>query len=410
MEAGFRQEIINGSKKYEASLYSFLRDLIKIPSTSCHEKKLVERIVHEMEVLDFDEVIIDDMGNVHGRIGNGKTVIVYDGHIDTVDVGEIDNWVIDPFIGKEDDTYIYGRGASDQEGGFAAALYAAKVIKELSLENDLTIWIVGSVQEEDCDGLCWQYILEETSLKPDLVVLTEPTALQVHRGHRGRMEIKVSVKGVSAHGSAPERGQNAIYKMAPILMELEALNQRLKNDDFLGKGSLTVSEIYSSGPSRCAVADGCWISIDRRLTLGETEKTALEEIKALASVIKANAKVEMYHYERPSYKDYRKEVPCYFPTWTVSVNHSGCVAMKNSYRFIQGEDPLIDKWTFSTNGVSIMGKYGVPCIGFGPGREEEAHAPNEKIMKEELLIAVQVYATLPSMYMEVLKNERETER
>ena len=122
------------------------------------------------------------------------------------------------------------------------------------------------MQEEDCDGLCWQHILEENTIDPEFVVLTEPTGLNVYRGHRGRMEIRVTVRGISAHGSAPERGDNAIYKMASILKELEKLNENLKYDEFLGKGTLAVSEIFYTSPSRCAVADGCSISVDRRLT------------------------------------------------------------------------------------------------------------------------------------------------
>ncbi|MBN2897225.1 MAG: YgeY family selenium metabolism-linked hydrolase [Clostridia bacterium] len=390
----------------EDKMHRFLRDMIEIPSTSCHEKALVKRIVEEMESLGYEEIKVDEMGNVLGRIGRGKTVIVFDGHIDTVDVGEAGNWTFDPFKGKEDEDYIYGRGASDQEGGFAAAVYAGKAIKELDLGEAVTLWVVGSIQEEDCDGLCWQYILDEEIIKPDFVVLTEPTALRIHRGHRGRMEIKVSVQGVSAHGSAPERGDNAIYKMAAILKELEALNLRLTSDDFLGKGSLTVSEVFSSSPSRCAVSDKCWISVDRRLTFGETAASAMAEIEGLESVATSGATVEMYDYSRPSYTGYVKQVPCYFPTWTIPGIHPICRAMVTTYERLFDEAPIVDKWTFSTNGVAIMGMHGIPCIGFGPGHEEEAHAPNEKISKKELKDAVKQYALLPKVYMEVFQNER----
>ncbi len=385
-------EIASLSKTLEKDLFAFLRELIAIPSTSGHEGAVVERIRAEMVRLDFDEIRVDGMGNILGRMGSGSRVMAFDGHIDTVDVGLRENWTFDPYLGMEDEQAIYGRGASDQKGGFAAALYAARLMKELDLLGDYTVWVVGSVQEEDCDGLCWQYILDEHVIVPEFVVLTEPTGLKVYRGHRGRMEIRVEVKGRSAHGSAPHRGDNAIYRMARILLEIETLNDRLKDDPFLGKGSMTVSEIFFSSPSRCAVADGCSISIDRRLTAGETMAGALAEIEALASVSAAAAQVSMYRYTTASYLGYTPDVDCYFPSWVIPQDHPLCRAMMKSHEALHQENAVLDKWTFSTNGVAIMGMKGIPCIGYGPGREEEAHAPNEKLLKSELVNAMQSYA------------------
>jgi len=256
------------------------------------------------------------------------------------------------------------------------------------------------VQEEDCDGLCWQYIIEESGIKPEFVVSTEPTSCRVYRGQRGRMEIRVSVTGVSSHGSAPERGDNAIFKMAPILSDLQLLHDRLKDDPFLGKGSLTVSEIFSTSPSRCAVADSCAISVDRRLTTGETWQSALEEIRQLPSVRKAVAEVSMYEYNRPAYTGLVYPTQCYFPAWVLEENHPACQSLVEAYRSLFDEKPLVDKWTFSTNGVSIMGRYGIPCVGFGPGHEDQAHAPNERTWKKELVKAAAMYALIPSVYVE----------
>lgn len=377
---------------HEEDAFAFLRELIAIPSTSCMEQEVAARIEREMRALQYDEVKIDGMGNVMGRVGKGNRTIAFDGHIDTVDVGNAANWTFDPFKGKEDGQFIYGRGASDQTGGFVSAVYAGAMLKELDLLRDLSVWVVGSVQEEDCDGLCWQYILGEGILNPEFVVLTEPTSLGVYRGQRGRMEIQVEVKGLSAHGSAPERGDNAIYKMAKILCELEALNERLAVDAFLGKGTLAVSEIFYTSPSRCAVADGCSISVDRRLTAGETPQSAVEEIEALKSVQAGKAKVSVYRYKQTSYTGLVQDVPCEFPTWTLPEDHDLVKGLVEAHRMIHGEDPVTDKWTFSTNGVSIMGMRGIPCIGYGPGDEAEAHAPNEKIRKSDMRSAMGTYA------------------
>ncbi|HNX63000.1 MAG TPA: YgeY family selenium metabolism-linked hydrolase [Candidatus Limiplasma sp.] len=377
---------------------AFLRDLIAIPGESSGEEGHVRRIEQEMKNLGFDKVEIDPMGNVMGVMGTGEKLIAFDGHIDTVGIGNRDNWTFDPYQGYETETEIGGRGASDQLGGIVSAVYGAKVMKDLGLLSDkYRVLVTGTVQEEDCDGLCWQYIVNEDHLKPEFVVITEPTDGNIYRGQRGRMEIRVEVKGVSCHGSAPERGKNAIYMMADILQEIRGLNERLHYDPFLGKGTVTVSEIFYSSPSRCAVADGCAVSLDRRLTDGETYQSALEEVRALPSCQKYNAEVTMYQYARPSWKGLTYPTDCYFPTWVLPEDHPATQAMVESYRAMFGE-PLVDKWTFSTNGVSIMGRYGIPCIGFGPGKEAQAHAPNEKTWKADLVRCCAVYAALPAMY------------
>ena len=398
------QSILNQAKKYEKEMSQFLRDMIKIPSESCDEERVVLRIKEEMEKVGFDEVRIDAMGNVIGRIGHGKHLIAMDAHIDTVGIGDRSLWTFDPYEGYEDDETIGGRGASDQEGGMASMVYAGKIIKDLKLEDDYTLLITGTIQEEDCDGLCWQYLIEKENIKPEFVVITEPTSCRIYRGHRGRMEIKVSTQGLSCHGSAPERGDNAIYKMAPIIQDIERLNERLHDDPFLGKGTITISEIFFSSPSRCAVADGCSISIDRRLTHGETYETALEEIRALESVKKAKAKVEMYTYDRPSYTGYVYPTDAFFPTWVLDENHVVCQSTVDAYNALFNQEPVVDKWTFSTNAVSIMGRHEIPCIGFGPGHEDQAHAPDEKTWKSELIQAAAIYALIPTMYLSRLNK------
>lgn len=393
-------QIQKAAEGYKTQISRFLRDLIAIPGESAEEEEVVLRIKKEMEAVGFDRAEIDPMGNIMGYTGHGRHLIAMDAHIDTVGIGNIRNWQYDPYKGYEDDEVILGRGASDQLGGMASMVYAGKIIKDLRLEGDYTLLIVGSVQEEDCDGLCWQYIIKEMGICPEFVVITEPTSCNIYRGQRGRMEIKVSTQGISCHGSAPERGVNAIYKMAPIIQELEKLNERLITHPFLGKGTLAVSEIFHTSPSRCAVADSSTVSIDRRLTAGEDRKYALEQIRNLPSVINTGAEVTMYDYSRPSYTGLTYPTDCYFPTWFIEEDHPVCSALQEAYKELFNSDALLDKWTFSTNGVSIMGMFGIPCIGFGPGHEDQAHAPNEKTWKSELVKAAAMYAAIPLLYTE----------
>lgn len=403
------ERILKRAEQEKKAITAFLRDMVRIPSESAEEEAVARRVKEEMERVGFDEVTVDGMGNVIGRIGSGKRLIAFDGHIDTVGIGAIENWKFDPYDGYEDEETIGGRGTSDQEGGVAAAVYAGKIIKDLGLEGDYTLLVTATVQEEDCDGLCWQYIIEEDGIRPEFVVITEPTSCRIYRGHRGRMEIKVSTTGISCHGSAPERGENAIYKMAPIIQDIEALNERLHVDPFLGKGTITVSEIFSQSPSRCAVADGCRISIDRRLTFGETDQSALEEIRALDSVKRVGAKVEMYDYARASYTGLVYPTEAYFPTWVLDRDHVVTRSLERAYHDLFARKPVIDKWTFSTNAVSIMGRYGIPAIGFGPGHEDQAHAPNEITFKDELVAAAAIYAAIPLTYLRTRKEGKENE-
>lgn len=392
------EQILLAAERYKTQISSFLRDLIAIPGESTDEKAVVLRIKAEMEKAGFDRIEIDPMGNIIGYIGHGRRLIAMDAHVDTVGIGNLRNWEHDPYQGYENDEIICGRGASDQIGGMAAMVYAGRIIKDLQLEDDFTLAVVGSVQEEDCDGLCWQYMIKEMKIRPEFVVITEPTSCNIYRGQRGRMEIRVSTHGVSCHGSAPERGENAIYKMAPILIELQELNERLISHPFLGKGTLAISEIFSTSPSRCAVADSCAISIDRRLTVGEDGEYALQQIRDLKSVQAAGAEVAMYDYSRPSYTGLSYPTDCYFPTWFIQEDHPVCGTLLEAFKNLFGQDALLDKWTFSTNGVSIMGMFGIPCIGFGPGHEDQAHAPNEKTWKSELVKAAAMYAAIPLLY------------
>jgi putative selenium metabolism hydrolase len=399
MMIDFNNKVNERAEYYREDMSKFLRDMVAIPSESGNEKKVILRIKEEMEKVGFDRIEIDPMGNIFGYIGNGKHLIAMDAHIDTVGVGDPNLWEYDPYTGYEDEDIIAGRGSSDQKGGMASMVYAGKVMKDLKLEDDYTLLVTGTVQEEDCDGLCWQYIIEKDKIKPEFVVITEPSSCNIYRGQRGRMEIKVTTHGISCHGSAPERGDNAIYKMAPIINELKALHENLMDNDFLGKGSLTVSEIFFSSPSRCAVADKCTISIDRRLTDGETWEYALQQIKDLPSVKSVKADVEIYDYSKPSYTGLVYPTQSYFPTWVLQEEHPSCQTLIKAYQGLFKEQPLVDKWTFSTNGVSIMGRYGIPCIGFGPGHEDQAHAPNEKTWKTELVKAAAMYAVIPMIYV-----------
>ena len=417
------EAIKKAAQAYGPDMTRFLRDMIAIPSESCEEKGVAHRIAEEMKKLGYDKVEFDALGNVIGWMGSGDKIIAIDSHIDTVGIGNRENWTHDPYEGYEDDKVIYGRGGSDQEGGMAAAAYGTKIMKDLGLiPEGYKIMVVGSVQEEDCDGMCWQSIVNEYFKGPEdarnqieFVISTEPTDGGIYRGHRGRMEIRVDMHGVSCHGSAPERGDNAIHKMAEVLLNVRDLNENDAADDkeikglvkmldpkynpehwedarFLGRGTCTTSQIFFTSPSRCAVADSCSISIDRRMTAGETYQSCLKEIEDLPACKKyaKDVKVSMYMYDRPAWTGHVYKTECFFPTWINKESAPHVQALVDAYHNLWGTErigadekamstrtgrPLTDKWTFSTNGVSIQGRYGIPCVGFGPGAESQPTRP-----------------------------------
>ncbi len=384
------QKINELSEKYRDYTAGNLSRLVRIKSLTAHEKDVQMELKRQMEEAGFDEVFIDGMGNVIGRIGRGKKILAIDGHMDTVDIGNQANWSFDPLGGEIKDGYVHGRGSVDQKGGPAAFVTAGRILKELGFDKDITVWFVGSVMEEDCDGLCWKYIIEEDKIVPDAVILTEPTNLNLYRGQRGRMEMQIHFHGRSSHGSAPERGVNAIYMASGVALEIAKLNERLAFDEFLGKGSITVTEIISRSPSLCAVSDYARIHVDRRLTTGETRETAVRELEELIKGLNAN--VELPDYREKAFTGLEYGMEKYYPTWKTAEDHISVRTGVAAYKKLFGREPVVDKWTFSTNGIMTCGIFGIPTIGFGPGNEVLAHAPDEKVPVSDLVAASAFYA------------------
>lgn len=394
------ERFLDEAHKGKEAMGRFLADLISTPSLSRREHAVAQRIGEEMTALGYDEVTLDGLGSVMGRIGAGPVHIVFDSHIDTVDVGDPRSWRTGPFEPTIERGVLYGRGASDNKAATAAMVHGAALIKRLGDDGSrYTLHVVGTVQEEDCDGLALEYLLTNAIPGAEVVVLGEATNLDVYRGHRGRAEFAINTRGRAAHASAPERGVNAIYRMQPIIEQIERLNDRLAVDAFLGKGTVVLSKIEAQTPSLNAVPDGCTIYLDRRLTIGESVESARSELEALPAVQQGDATLELSRYEGTAYTGLTLSLDKSFPTWVIPEDHPAVRAGVEASRRALGRTPNVGRWVFSTNGVASAGRLGIPTIGFGPANEVHAHTADDQCPLDHLPVAAAWYAAFPEAYL-----------
>lgn len=396
------QEIISQihrkTEEKREDILKFMREICAIPSYESLIGPVGERIAEEMRKLGFDEVRFDKMGNILGRIGNGPRTLVFDSHIDTVGIGDPDEWQWDPFEGKIEDGVFYARGACDEKGSTPGMVYGISFARDLGLLDGWTAWYFGNM-EEWCDGIAPNTFVEvDPKIKPDFVVIGEPTKMEVYRGHKGRIELKVVAKGVSAHAASNHLGINAIYLLLPIIEGIRDLEPELGDDPFLGHGKITVSDMTVQTPSINAVPDEAVIYIDRRMTFGESKEDAIAQIEALIpEESKERVYVEALFYDEPSYTGFVFPVDKYFPAWALDEDHDLVQAGLQARELIGLEPKPASKWSFSTNGIYWAGKAGIPSIGFGPGDEVTAHTVRDSVILEDVVKATEFYAILPSL-------------
>lgn len=379
-------------------IIKFMREIVAIPSMDSQIGEVGKRVQEEMKKLGYDEIRYDKMGNTIGRIGNGKKVIVFDSHIDTVGVGDPASWQWDPFVGKVEDGVLYARGACDEKNSTPGMIYGLAIARDLGLLEGWTAYYFGNM-EEWCDGIAPNTFVEvDPGIKPDFVVIGEPTKMLVYRGHKGRLEMKVTAKGRSAHAASNHLGDNAIYKLLPIIAGIRDLEPNLGDHEFLGHGKITVSDMHVKTPSINAVPDEAIIYIDRRMTFGETKETVKKQVEDLIPAeFKDTVKLEELFYDEPSYTGFVFPVDKYFPAWAFEEAHPLVQAGQEARKQIGLPEAKPGKWNFSTNGIYWAGKAGIPSIGFGPGDEETAHTVNDSVSLDDMVKATEFYAILPSL-------------
>lgn len=388
------------AERQRDSVKSLLRDLISIQSFSTQEEAVVGRLVQEAKELDADEILVDENGTFIARFGKGGRSLIYDSHVDTVDIGSRKEWSHDPFDPRVERSaignIIYGRGASDNKAGISSMLIGASQWKRMSLHQDFSIYVVGSVQEEACDGLALYKVLTSKNIpQPEVVVLGEATTCKVYRGNRGRIEAYLRVHGLSCHASAPERGSNPVTTIAPLIEQIHSLNSRLDSSSFLGRGSIAITKIECVTPSLNAVPSSATLYVDRRLSQEETPQKALEQLRELALTLGLEVEIEVLEYEGISYTGSQMNQKKEFNSWVLDESSPFLKAAVEATKATSRPSTETSHWVFSTNGVASMGKLGIPTIGYGPGNEIHAHTAHDQCPEDDLVEAVAWYSAFP---------------
>ena len=383
-------------------IIQFFREIVAIPSLNSDIEEVGKRVGEEMSKLGFDDVYVDKYGSIVGRIGNGEKIILFDSHLDTVGIGDPDQWEWDPFIGKVENGMLYARGALDEKNSTPGMVYGMAIARDLGLLDGWTAYYLGNI-EEWCDGVGCAAFHDWEGVHPDYVVIGEPTNMKVYRGHKGRIEMEISCKGKSAHAASNYMGDNAVYKMLPVIQAISVMEKDFVPHEFLGQGRVTVTRVSSVSPSTNAVPDECTIFVDRRVTFGETKKYWREALEALIpEEHKEDFEVRKLIYTEPSHTGAVYEYEQYFPAWALEKEHPLVVAGESLVKMLWNVEDVAGqgKWDFSTNGNYWRGKEGIPCIGFAPGNEIYAHAVNEHVPLKDVVEATKFYALLPMMLKE----------
>jgi putative selenium metabolism hydrolase len=376
-------------------IIQFLRDICAIPSYDSQIGEVGKRVSEEMQKVGFSDIWFDKMGNVVGKIGNGSLTLLYDSHIDTVGVGDPAEWEWDPFKGKIENGVFFARGACDEKNSTPGMIYGLALAQQLGLLEGITAYYFGNM-EEWCDGIAPNALVDVEGIRPDFVVIGEPTKMQIYRGHKGRVEMQIQAKGKSAHAASNHLGDNAIYKLVPIIQRISQMEPELGDHPFLGHGKITVSDMKVETPSINAVPNLATILIDRRMTFGETPETVFAQVRGLTDDLQG-VEASILNYEEPSYTGFVFPVDKIYPAWALPEDDAYVQAGVRAGELLWGEKPATGKWDFSTNGTYWMGKANIPSIGFGPGDEIHAHTVIDQVPLEDVVRATEWYALLPGL-------------
>lgn len=372
------------------ALIEFYRQAVRTRSCSDEEGDMARLVTDRMRAWGFDEVFIDPAGNAVGRVGSGPRILHFDSHMDTVQAGDGSEWRHPPFSADLAEGMVWGRGSVDMKGGLAASVRAAAIARREGLLEGKTVYVTGSLCEEYCDGVCLEHFYRHSGVRPAACIICEPSDNTITLGHTGKVQARIITHGVSAHGSAPEKGINAVYEMAEIIRRVEALNRELQSRP--GGGTAVLSHISCTTASLNAVPSRCEIYIDRRLRLGETTAQVRAELDALTAGRRASWEPGTLRRRSWTGTELVYE-PCHEP-WRIPEDAPLTVACRAAYEAAFGAPPAgYGFWDFGTNAVAPVAM-GVPTIGFGPGDYKLAHMADERCDPGQVEDACRFYTHL----------------
>jgi putative selenium metabolism hydrolase len=394
------QEAQSAIEVQESEIRDFMREICSIPSMDGQIEEVAARVEEELEILGYEEVVYDRMGCLLASVGEGPNTILYDAHLDTVGIGHQSDWGWDPFHGKIEGDLFFARGACDTKGCIPGMVYGLALAHRLGLLEGVRAYFYGSL-EEQCDGLAPRVLVEEEGVRPDYVVIGEPTNMGVYLGQRGRVEIEIDVRGRSAHASMPKEGDNPLYKLAQVITRIRDLDERLSTRETrLGPGSIAATDLRCTTASINAIPSSCALYLDRRLGYGEGVEEVLAEVRGcIPSGFESDMELRVLKYDEPSYTGYTYVVDKIFPAWLMSTDHPYVRAALNASRMAYGHEAPTDTWPASTNGTYWMGVAGIPSIGFGPGELRFAHSLHEHVSLRDVVRATAFYAVLPAFLL-----------
>lgn len=371
----------------------FAQRLIQTPSPAGAEQEVAALIRRELDALGLDGHYVDDAGNVICLLrGQAEgPMLLFDAHMDTVAVTE--TWSHDPLAGEIDGALLFGLGACDAKAAIAAMTYAAAHLQAGGRPRAGSLCLAFVVQGEQCEGVALKHVVE-SGLRPDYVLLGEPSDLSLIAGHRGRMLFRAEVQGRGAHASMPQLGSNAILAAARVIFGVDILSVDMQQDPALGPGSIAVTHIESAAASLNAIPSRCLLTIDRRLTLGESARKAQAELDKVLTREGVSADFSVVQFRQPSYTGYPFEHPLAFNPWVLDAAHPFALAALEAITPIAGSRAVMSYAAFSTDGVYSMGEQGIPTLGFGPGKGDHAHTPDDQVRLADITLAAQGYAAI----------------
>ena len=370
----------------------FLQRLIRTPGLPGEEGDTARLVEAEMQGLGYHDVRIDEAGNVLARIPGGDGPdLMFNTHLDHVDVGDHDRWPHPPYGGEIHEERVWGRGAVDIKGPLAAQVHGVARLLRGGEPPAGDVWVTAVVQEE-IGGVGARWLQDR--LRTPAVVVGEPSSNTLRRGHRGRCELIVHVVGRSVHASVPAEGINPWFSLARFLDGLPGLD--LPEHPELGRSSVTPTLIRSDQSSGNVVPGELWLTCDWRMVPGETAEDARAVLQGLLDrslVGGAAGAVEVPVYRRTAWTGLEMELHGDNPAYILDADHPVVAGARRVVEPLLGPIGAVDVWRFATDGGHFS-QAGMSCLGFGPGDELLAHTVNEHIPVDQLAVALDVNEAL----------------